>query len=764
MRNVMNAELEERLYPRLRAIDRQRDQEVGEALRAVLRVMERELVLIEDDVAGLYENSFIETCEDWVVPYIGDLLGVRVLGDPPHAGSHPRVQVAGALAYRHLKGTPLILERTIHDILGWSARVEEYSHFLLRTPHMRFLRPAEGDPPQPGLRPLAGVTRSRTFDRSRDQPLADSPGRSDRPRPFARPEAFRTVDVRRIGSHRALYNLPNLAVFLWRIRSFEIAASPAAKAPGSAKTGGAGFFFDPLGRDLQLFSRPRVPAELVRRSRPHHLPMAIRREPMKVDPERYYGPTRGLLIEEAGKEVPAGKVEVADLSAWQPPAAGKVRIDPQLGRFMFDAGRKKDVRVRYGYGGAAALGGGPYDRLATLTDPDAVAEVFEVSKGGALATLQAALDAWAQKGKPDAVIRIAGNELYAEAPRIELAAGRRLAIEAADGKRPVLKASSPVVIAGQGDDSELVLNGLWIDGALKLENGLEAHLTHCTLIPRAGKPSIEHAGYPERLRLRLTFCVTGVLRLPPGLAALDVEDSILDSVDETKAQPGDLPGPPPKKGQATVFGPALAIRRSTVFGSLVTRELRFASGVLFQRPVRVERRHLGCVRFSYLPPGSETPRRFRCQPDLAVERATREPLEKLAARWSLAVQKDLEELARKAGFASASKMRLREPLKVSERERQLDQARSKERQELVARERKLVEARLEPGFTSTRYGEAGYAQLDREAARELAGGGEEGSEIGGFSFLEEPRRRAQLQTLLEEYLRFGMDAGVFNVT
>ncbi|MCP4570369.1 MAG: hypothetical protein GY841_22535, partial [FCB group bacterium] len=126
----LNPTTSERLYRRLPQIFRRRDREHGEPLRALLAVIERELRTLEDDVEGLYENAFIETCQDWVVPYIADLLGVRVLGEPPWAGADPRAQVANALAFRDRKGTPVVLERTIHDILGWFARVVEYFDFL----------------------------------------------------------------------------------------------------------------------------------------------------------------------------------------------------------------------------------------------------------------------------------------------------------------------------------------------------------------------------------------------------------------------------------------------------------------------------------------------------------------------------------------------------------------------------------------------------------------------------------------------------------
>ncbi|HRP22095.1 MAG TPA: hypothetical protein PK925_15830, partial [Alicycliphilus sp.] len=67
----------ERLYQLLPAIHRLRDAEQGQPLRALLAVIEEELTALELDAARLYDNWFIETCDEWTVPYIGDLVGAR---------------------------------------------------------------------------------------------------------------------------------------------------------------------------------------------------------------------------------------------------------------------------------------------------------------------------------------------------------------------------------------------------------------------------------------------------------------------------------------------------------------------------------------------------------------------------------------------------------------------------------------------------------------------------------------------------------------
>src|SRR5436190_23689949 len=75
----------DRLYELLPSVYRQRDAEQGYPLRALLRVTTKQVNVVEDDIAQLYENWFIETCQEWVVPYIGDLIGY----EPVHEAGEP---------------------------------------------------------------------------------------------------------------------------------------------------------------------------------------------------------------------------------------------------------------------------------------------------------------------------------------------------------------------------------------------------------------------------------------------------------------------------------------------------------------------------------------------------------------------------------------------------------------------------------------------------------------------------------------------------
>jgi hypothetical protein len=113
-----------RLYEFLPAVYRLRDEEQGKPLEALLQIIGEQVDLVEADVARLYDNWFIETCEPWVVPYIAELVGYRPVQEAE--GLVPRREVANTIRYRRRKGTLAVLELLANDIAGWPARAVEY--------------------------------------------------------------------------------------------------------------------------------------------------------------------------------------------------------------------------------------------------------------------------------------------------------------------------------------------------------------------------------------------------------------------------------------------------------------------------------------------------------------------------------------------------------------------------------------------------------------------------------------------------------------
>jgi hypothetical protein len=71
---------------------------------------------------------------------------------------------------------------------------------------------------------------------------------------------------------------------------------------------------------------------------------------------------------------------------------------------------------------------------------------------------------------------------------------------------------------------------------------------------------------------------------------------------------------------------------------------------------------------------------------------------------------------------------------------------------------------IRPQFTSTHYRDPAYCQLSVFCPSEIREGADDEASMGAFHDLYEPLREARLRNRLEEYLRFGLEAGIFYVT
>jgi hypothetical protein len=139
----------------LPAIHRLRDDAQGRPLAALLGLMATQGRLVEEDIAQLLEDWFIETCDEWVVPYIGELLGVTGLRDlGPDAPYTRRALVANAIRYRRRKGTVPVVEQLVRDSAGWPASASEAFLQLGWTQHLNHVRARHGAQPAGGLADL----------------------------------------------------------------------------------------------------------------------------------------------------------------------------------------------------------------------------------------------------------------------------------------------------------------------------------------------------------------------------------------------------------------------------------------------------------------------------------------------------------------------------------------------------------------------------------------------------------------------------------
>jgi hypothetical protein len=65
---------------------------------------------------------------------------------------------------------------------------------------------------------------------------------------------------------------------------------------------------------------------------------------------------------------------------------------------------------------------------------------------------------------------------------------------------------------------------------------------------------------------------------------------------------------------------------------------------------------------------------------------------------------------------------------------------------------------------SAAYGQPEYCQLRLNAPAEIRTGAQDGSEMGVYCQLKQPQRESNLRIRLDEYLPFGLSAGLIYVT
>ncbi len=466
-----------------------------------------QVAVVRRSIDRLWADQSIETCDDWVIPYIGGLLDTNLVNGLDPAAQ--RLDVAKTIHYRRRKGTVAILEELARDVTNpWDAHLVEGFRRLSRTRHN--LDPPVGtarlsaalpvacpgsaaaaNPPDPsGLLSHEGLIGALTgtlaggFADLRSlhgAALADSPF----------DEFFHTADLRLGQGAVGRYGIPKLIVFLWRLRSFTVAGGTPVKINACANQ----YVFDPTGRNVQLFlpepppktddfadlwtsatewqvsgpltnSLQRALADPGASDLPPHAPY-----PDAPSLSSFFGASSGTPSEPAAIEV------------W--PEAGQLELQSTLG---------EDFNVTYSYGFPAMIGAGPYDRTQ-LGDPPFTVGIEQNVKGGA--GLDAALKASAGVGTvtiQDSLTYDAVWNVGSTAAPVGSQPVGSLLVRAGPGVRPVVRLPLPAapsqtpvtwVFTGGSPDGQLILDGLFLSGGDIVLRGAFAtvRVTGCTTDP-----------------------------------------------------------------------------------------------------------------------------------------------------------------------------------------------------------------------------------------------------------------------------------------
>jgi hypothetical protein len=684
-------------------------------LHSLLLLIQEQLAVLAADLDQRYDDQFIETCAEWVIPYIGDLIGFQPVKGIAPAVDNPRSEVAQTISLRRRKGTVLVMEQLARDVTAWGAHAVELFQVLADTQYMNHIRLWNRYAPdlrcwKPGLYIETG------FDRTAHK-----------------------VDVRRIAARRGRYNIQNIGIFLWSLNAYSVTRDQAAISlidPHCLR-------FSSLGLDMPLFHRAISQGEQITdAAQPFNVADRLKRRALCDDLLKgvgavFYGEGKSLALYLDDKLLNPYEIQVANLSgadgSWaNMPAHGGAYlavIDPELGRLALPpaaaGGALPSVKVTYYYGFNADTGGGEYPRADSfIVSHEQFVFPFPDTAGvPRYTTLQQALDFARTQltANGAAAVEITSSETYPQGGTLDLAIdvpeGCTIELRARDEARPTLLLNSEITVSGAAS-SNFYLNGLLIAAAASMapasptpvalvhvpaarpdgtNNLLESlNISHCTLVPGwsvkangtpnfATQPALVVA--PASLEVTAKKSILGAIRAGE-FVTVSAFDSIIDSTDPVNVAFADLDGIA-GVGALTLDGCTVVGKVHAILLPLVSNSIFWAgllAGDSWSTGLIADRKQEGCVRFSFLPAGAKTPRRYEC-----IERAIAGP---------------------------------------------------------------------QPLFFALRYGRPGYLKLLASTPDVVRRGADDDGEMGAFHFVLAPLRETDLRVRMQEYLPVGLEFGI----
>lgn len=704
-------------------------------LRSIVSVLARQAAILRRSQDRLWDDQFIELCDEWAVPYIGDLVATRLLSALNKRGR--RVDVAKTIYYRRRKGTPRVLEELINDISGWEGKMVEQFEKLARSRHGLDAFPA----------PLAGKysgTMPGGWADLRNQREAElSSG------PFE--EYFHTPDVRRYSGTTGRYAIPKLAFYLYRLKAFEaIDVTPFALGDDLR------FGFDPSGREIPLFSKSEtsrdwnqwrsaaiaempapipcrllgngeyiITAEIIQTLIVKGLSQAAGDELQKIAGLKFKSESslyafissfnnhdeiqkdlvflpllslsivpdcpKSMLLPDAHtvlkdpldvnsivvgftdpeSVVTTANITAASLKSWPFAINKELAIDAEKGLFMFKVPLKSSDKLFIAYHYGFSGSLG----AGTYNRPWIAASKpdVEIKGGGTLKLADLPFNG---------IARISDSKTYG--PVDDVTTIENLVLQAESDQRPYIRLEQDWVLnSGANLNATLTLDGLWIgakgdtDAKIILEGDFDCVvIRNCTIDPGGSRNLLGEKILPVKLSIQGrvgNLCINSSILGPVCIENKGIieELSISDSIIQS----------------VEVSVPALnintgksVINRSTIFGDAVLHQLE-ASEAFFTGNATITNAQQGCFRYSAAPKASRLPRPY---------------------------------------------------------------------------ESFLFSTDTKHWFTSRIFGQPGYAQLSETAPEKLQRGAENGSEIGAFSNLMNPVKSDGLQSKVNEYMPFGL--------
>jgi hypothetical protein len=771
----------------------------------------------------LWEDQSIESCDDWVIPYIAQLLDTRLVYGLDARGQ--RLDVANTIDYRRRKGTLGLLEQLASDITSWDVKVVEFFRRLGRTRHL--LDPAIG---------IAGGTNTAVAQLQQAEGLVGAHsgtrigGFADLRNVYAArlsrtafDEFFHTADLRAGLGDFGWQNIPHLGVFIWRLNSY-----PTGPATPVAVRNCPGWFgFDPTGRDIPIFAPMRNANQFG----------AAWVSPVEG---QLPGPISQALLDEDGNAganglglYPNALTVFQEVSLSPPllepiPAGKPLLLRPDYGRFFYPASPPTGPLLgQYCYGFPSDIGAGPYDRRGQDVAVATPAPARTVTGGGAVGAL------------PATGTVILGDCLTYD--DIGDASVDALTFQSVNRQRPLLRLEPGRrwVITGKSADAVLQLDGVFVSGGEIVLRGQFASVTlTCSTLdpgtaaspgplaePSASPPAAIFADAvdgralsPTLLRieaeietLRIDRCVLGPVRTTGSgeVATASISNSILQAIrtsgvgpiqpDEVKDLPrlvqllqlaldpvsvllrklspalnALLGGPASPPLSAPTLSKAVDLQVLDALNGLLAGPPLYQAAAFAGVPLSIATQNLLAASSPYLP--APALNRLLLEDAYALELADAA----LAFADGSLVLSRCTVLGRIAAHRlQASECILHELTVVDDAQDGCVRFSAWGQGSQLPRQYESVTVRQQaPLFTSTSFGQPGFGQLLADADAQIlpqttpstapqnviSAGAEDGSEMGAYARDKNPIRAQALLLKYQEYMPAGLVPVVVNVT
>jgi hypothetical protein len=539
-----------------------------------------QIAVVRRSIDRLWADQSIETCDDWVIPYIGNLLDVNLVDGLD--ASAQRVEVAKTIYYRRRKGTVAILEEIATDVTGCQAVIVEAFRRIARHRHSLDPPVGAGSALTAGVDGSGGATiTSLLGHEGLIGSLTGTPSggtadlRSAHGATLTRgafDEFAHAVDVRAGQGVVGLYGIGKLLVFLWRLQAFPVAGVDPVLVTGCSEPT---YVFDPTGRCVPLFMEQLQPigddfADSWTAALEWQVP----------------GPLTDSFQRALGTPTPAYP-NASDIYSFfaidvggDPLGADAFAVTPETGQFTLSAAPSEPPVVAYHYGFPAMIGAGTYDRTQVADPPSPVGTPVIVTGVTALAD---ALNSAGGSG----TVQIGDSRTYSSIPDVGTTAApvTEMVIQAGPQERPLVRVPPPGdpgspptawVLCGGGDQAladeglpSLTLDGLMFSGGDIVLRGAFASVRLTGFTADPGTATADGSGFaqavdgaplsPTRIwieadpdaesgapgaieQLTIDHCVLGSVRTRNGgaVANVTVTDTIIQGLAPEPAPDGTL--------------------------------------------------------------------------------------------------------------------------------------------------------------------------------------------------------------------------------